>query len=70
LTQNGNADSFAASADMTQSGADVVIKYGATDQVTLLNVSLNQLSANDFASAVLSRSQARHRAWRMRPARL
>ncbi len=37
---------------MTQSGANVVIKYGAADQVTMLNVSLSQLSANDFVFAV------------------
>ena len=37
-----------ASGDTTQSGADVVIKYGATDQVTLSGVSLSQLGANDF----------------------
>jgi Ca2+-binding RTX toxin-like protein len=43
-----NFDALVASGDMTQSGADVVIKYGATDQVTLLNVNLSQLSANDF----------------------
>ena len=45
-------DALVASGDMTQSGANVVIKYGATDQVTMLNVSLSQLSANDFVFAV------------------
>ena len=43
-----NFDALVASGDMTQSGAHVVIKYGATDQVTMRNVSLSQLSANDF----------------------
>ena len=43
-----NFDALVASGDMTQSGANVVIKYGATDQVTMLNVSLSQLGANDF----------------------
>jgi hypothetical protein len=47
-----NFDALVASGDMTQSGANVVIKYGATDQVTMLNVSLSQLSANDFVFTV------------------
>ena len=47
-----NFDALVASGDMTQSGADVVIKYGAADQVTMLNVNLSQLSANDFVFAV------------------
>jgi hypothetical protein len=36
--QFANFDALVASGDMTQSGANVVIKYGATDQVTMLNV--------------------------------
>jgi Ca2+-binding RTX toxin-like protein len=47
-----NFDALVASGDMTQSGANVVIKYGAADQVTMLNVSLSQLSAKDFVFAV------------------
>jgi trimeric autotransporter adhesin len=43
-----NFDALVASGDMTQSGVNVVIKYGATDQVTMLNVNLSQLGANDF----------------------
>ena len=43
-----NFDALVASGDMTQSGADVVIKYGASDQVTLKNVSLTNLTAQDF----------------------
>jgi hypothetical protein len=43
-----NFDALVASGDMTQSVTDVVIKYGANDQVTMLNVSLSQLSAKDF----------------------
>jgi hypothetical protein len=47
-----NFDALVASGDMTQSGADVVIKYGAADQITMRNVSLSQLSAKDFVFAV------------------
>jgi Ca2+-binding RTX toxin-like protein len=45
-------DALVASGDMTQSGANVVIKYGAADQITMYNVSLSQLSAKDFVFAV------------------
>jgi Ca2+-binding RTX toxin-like protein len=41
-------DALVASGDMTQSGNDVVIKYTASDQVTLKGISLSQLSAKDF----------------------